>query len=285
MFYLILISIIWAISFSLIKGELTSIDPNIVAFLRLIISFIIFVPFLKLRNIKKSNFFHLILIGSLQYGLMYSTYIYSFQYLKAYEIALMTIFTPIFVVLFNDLWNKKVIYRNWTKALLAVIGSAIILYDDNLTIGFWKGIILIQVSNILFAIGQVYYKSKFDKNGIANHSSHFAILFAGGAIVTGIFSLGLANINEINIGLNQWLVILYLGVVASGIGFFLWNYGITKVNIGKVAIFNNLKIPLGVFFAMIILGESANYLQLIVGSLVLLVAIFIDKISRRLLRL
>jgi drug/metabolite transporter (DMT)-like permease len=171
------------------------------------------------------------------------------------------------------------------KALLATIGSAIILYDENLTIGFWKGILLIQASNILFAVGQVYYKSIFRKDGITNHASHFAILFAGGALITGIFSVGLVKINEIDIGLNQWLVILYLGVVASGIGFFLWNYGITKVSIGQVAIFNNLKIPLGVFFAMLILGESVNSLQLIIGSLILLIAFYAEKMKWRFLHL
>ena len=49
----------------------------------------------------------LLAIGALQYGVMYITYIASFRFLKAYEVALFTIFTPIYVTLFNDLFARR----------------------------------------------------------------------------------------------------------------------------------------------------------------------------------
>jgi drug/metabolite transporter (DMT)-like permease len=102
MIYLLVVSIIWSLSFSLIKGNLTEVDPYFVSFSRLLISFIVFLPFIRIRRVKYSYLIHLLVIGALQYGLMYTAYINAYQYLKAYEIAVLTIFTPLFVVLIYD---------------------------------------------------------------------------------------------------------------------------------------------------------------------------------------
>lgn len=275
MIYLIIVSVIWALSFSLIKGTLTSIDPFFVSFIRLFISFLIFLPFLRFKNIDKKLLPHLLIIGIIQYGLMYIAYIYAYQYLKAYEIVILTIFTPIFIVITFDIWGKKFKSSNWIKALLAIIGSGIILYSENTEIGFWKGILLIQVSNILFAIGQVYYKKLVVKNSFIEQRDNYAVIFLGGTFITGIFTFAATNFIELEVSINQWLSLLYLGGIATGLGFFLWNVGVTKVNDGSLAVMNNLKIPLGVIFAVLILNESFNLIQLSVGSIFILIALFV----------
>jgi drug/metabolite transporter (DMT)-like permease len=275
MIYLIIVSVIWALSFSLIKGNLTSIDPFFVSFIRLFISFLIFLPFLRFKNIDKKLLPHLLIIGIIQYGLMYIAYIYAYQYLKAYEIIILTIFTPIFIVITFDIWGKKFKSSNWIKALLAIIGSGIILYSENTEIGFWKGILLIQVSNILFAIGQVYYKKLVVKNSFIEQRDNYAVIFLGGTFITGIFTFSATNFIELEVSINQWLSLLYLGGIATGLGFFLWNVGVTKVNDGSLAVMNNLKIPLGVIFAVLILNESFNLIQLSVGSIFILIALFV----------
>lgn len=277
MIYLIIVSIIWSLSFSLIKGVLTGIDPYFVAFIRLLISFIIFIPFIRIKNISRKLSIHLIIIGALQYGLMYLAYIYSYQYLKAFEVAILTIFTPIFVVIIFDLWTKKFNLLYWIKAFLAIIGASIIIYSETTTIGFWKGIILIQASNLLFAFGQIYYKKVIEKENQQNQKNHYALLFLGAVIITSIFSFSSTDFSSLEITSNQWLTLIYLGVIASGLGFFLWNVGATKVEAGTLSVMNNLKIPLGVVFAFILLNESVNFYQLILGSVFILVALLISK--------
>ena len=150
MIYLIFVSIIWALSFSIIKGDLTTVDPYFVAFARLTISLIIFIPFFRNKNLNLKTVLNLILNGMIQYGFMYVTYIYSFQFLKAYEIALLTIFTPFFVILIYDTLNKKFILIHWITVTLTLIGSSIIIYKGLVTDKIWLGILLIQLSNLFF---------------------------------------------------------------------------------------------------------------------------------------
>jgi drug/metabolite transporter (DMT)-like permease len=90
---------------------------------------------------------------------------------------------------------------------------------------------------------------------------------------------------EINPG--QWKSILYLGFVASGLGFFLWNKGATQSNTGTLAACNNAVVPLAVICSLFLFGEIENIntdalLTLITGSILIFGAMVIGrKLSKR----
>ena len=73
----------------------------------------------------------------------------------------------------------------------------------------------------------------------------------------------------------QILAILYLGVVPTGIGFYLWNKGSKYVKSSTLAIMNNLRIPFGVLFSILIFHEKIDVLNFILGSSVIILAILI----------
>ena len=73
----------------------------------------------------------------------------------------------------------------------------------------------------------------------------------------------------------QLWTLLYLGVIASGAGFFLWNVGATRVTAGTLAVMNNAKIPLAVAVALIVFGESANLPALLASLATMGVAIWL----------
>ena len=125
MLYLFLVSLLWAFSFGLIKGGLTGLPPAAVAFLRLLIAFAVFAPFLRIRNLRPSDAAKLLLTGAVQYGLMYITYIQAFQHLQAYEVALFTVFTPIYVTILNDLFKQRFNPASLTAVVLAVAGGIV----------------------------------------------------------------------------------------------------------------------------------------------------------------
>ena len=72
---------------------------------------------------------------------------------------------------------------------------------------------------------------------------------------------------------TQLAILVYLGLVASGIGFFLWNRGARLVSAGQLAVMNNLKIPLGVAVSLLIFRETAGLYSLLAGSLLIAVAL------------
>jgi len=277
MIYLLIVSVIWAFSFGLIKGKLAGLDSHFVAFARLAISFIFFAPFLKTKGLDIKNLRTAIVIGAIQFGLMYIFYIHAYNYLQAWQIALFTVFTPIYVSLINDLIHKKFNGLFLLAAVLAIIGAAIIVFRDIASYELQFGFLLIQVSNICFALGQILYKKLKTDNPEIKNTILFSWLYLGAFVLSGINSLVMTNWFVLELNSIQIYTLLYLGVLASAIGFFLWNFGATKVNAGTLAVFNNLKVPLGVIFAITFFGESADIEKIIVGGIIILLAIFITE--------
>jgi drug/metabolite transporter (DMT)-like permease len=277
MLYLLIVSLIWAFSFGLIKGNLTGLDSNFVAAVRLMLSMFLFLPFLRIRKIRDKEKWSLVLVGMIQYGIMYLTYIYAFQFLKAYEVALFTIFTPIYVTLINDAIEKRFNWRNLLAALLAVMGTGIVEMGEMLRGGLLQGFIIVQISNLAFAIGQIWYRKLMIKSPDVKDQQVFGLLFLGGFLLTVLTTLVRMDWVVFEITLKQILTLVYLGLVASGLGFFLWNFGARRTEVGVLAVFNNLKIPLAVAVSLVFFRENANLVYLLLGSAVVIFALLIDE--------
>jgi drug/metabolite transporter (DMT)-like permease len=277
MIYLLIVSLIWAFSFGLIKGNLTGLDSNFVAFIRLLISFIFFLPFIKIKKYSFNIRMRLILNGLIQYGIMYSAYIYSYQFLKAYEVALFTIFTPIYVTLINDLYQKKFNPSFLITAIISVVGAGIIVFEQLSNSQLIIGFLIVQISNVAFGFGQVAYKITLNKIDHSKDHELFSWLFLGAILFTGFLSLLTVDFSNLQVNSEQVFTLLYLGLIASGIGFFLWNYGARRTNTGALAIFNNLKIPLAIAVSFLFFGESTNLTGLLIGGIIVLGSLIINQ--------
>lgn len=67
----------------------------------------------------------------------------------------------------------------------------------------------------------------------------------------------------------QWSVLVWLGVVASGLGYFMWNYGATQVDAGTLGIMNNVHVPAGLLVNLAIWQEQPHWPSFISGALVI----------------
>ncbi len=277
MSYLLTVSFIWAFSFGLIKGNLTGLDPNFVSFCRMALALLVFLPFFRLKNLHRSLALKLMLIGMVQYGLMYCSYIYSYQFLKAYQVALFTIFTPLYVTLIHDLFKRRINCLFLLTVFLAIAGTAVIVYRQVTWTDFQAGFMLMQVSNISFAFGQVYYRKLLTAHGEIQDVRIFALLFLGAVLFTGFFSGWTTEWAALVVTPKQVWTLLYLGVLASGLCFFLWNFGARKVDAGALAILNNLKIPLAVACSALFFHEAVNLPRLLVGGGIIVAALWLNE--------
>jgi drug/metabolite transporter (DMT)-like permease len=277
MLLLFLVSLIWAFSFGLVKS--TGIDPNFLAAARLWIAFAVFLPFLRLRGVDRRLGLRLGVAGAFQFGLMYLAYNYAFNYLKAYEVALFTIFTPIYVTLTHDALQRRLDQRHLATAILAVVGTAIVKQGNLLEPGVLGGFLLVQVSNLCFAFGQVYYVHVLKSAPQVNNLQIFALLYLGGALLASLAAAIFTPWSKLALTSTQIGTLLYLGAVASGISFFLWNIGARQVNAGTLAIFNDLKIPLAVLVSLLFFGEQASLPHLLLGGAIVVGALVLNEVK------
>ncbi len=281
MLYLWIVSLLWAFSFGLIKGQLTGLDANFVAAARLFFAALVFVPLLRLDGVERPLRWRLALTGAVQYGLMYVAYIYAFRFLQAYEVALFTIFTPLYVTLIHDLFHRRLNWVSLVATVLAVAGTAIVQQASLLRPELARGFLIVQASNVCFALGQVYYRELLRNKPALKDVRVFGLLYLGGLVAAGLPALFTTPWGQLSLQPNQVLTLVYLGVVSSAVGFFLWNVGARRVNAGTLAIFNDLKIPLAVAVSLLFFGEQADLPRLLIGGAVVLAALALNEWAAR----
>ncbi len=282
MIYLAVVSIIWAFSFGLIGSSLAGLDSFLVATLRLGIASVAFLFMLRIKSIGLIDHARLVLMGVIQFGVMYGCYMKAFQYLPSHIVAIFSITTPVYVVLIHNVRQKSFSKKFILVALLSVVGAGIIKAQSVPSGDIWTGFSLMQVAGLSFAFGQVAYRDWKKANPQVVDRSVFGLLILGGFVSVGCFSFFLTDFSDLNISLEQWQSIVYLGIVASGLGFFLWNKGATKVNPGTLAAFNNAVVPLAVLCSLFVFREveslsSEDLLRLILGSSFILGAVVLSK--------
>ncbi|TNF37155.1 MAG: EamA family transporter [Deltaproteobacteria bacterium] len=280
MIYLFAVSLLWAVSFGLIKGQLAGTDATAVAAVRIAVSLLVFLPLLKPRAVAAAVALRYAGIGAVQFGLMYVLYIAAYDDLAAHEIALFTILTPLWVALVDDALARR--FSPWTlgAALLAVLGAGVVKWADLASPGLVRGFVLVQASNLCFAVGQVLYRRLRLRHPVPADHAVFAWLYLGAAVAAGGLSLALSRPSAFDFTGEQWGVLLYLGAVATGLGFYGWNVGATKVDTATLAVFNNLKIPLAILVSLTFFGERLDEpVRFVLGSAVMVFALVAHRLA------
>ncbi len=273
---LVLASLVWALSFGLIKHRLAGCDPAWVAATRLLLAAVLFAPWLRRVAGAARERGALLLLGAVQFGLMYLLYIASYRWLPAWGVALLTVTTPLLVVLVDDAWSGRWRRRPWLAALAAVGGAVVVVLRELPPADAWPGIALLQGANLCFAAGQVAYARRRRARATAGpDAADLAWMYVGAAGLALGAALLLPGRGDGPGGWSAeaWSTLLYLGVLPTGVGFWLWNRGAARVGTGVLAAANNLKTPLAVLLAWTVFGERADPLRLAAGLVLVVGAV------------
>lgn len=276
MVQLTLVSLLWAISFGL-TAEVANLGTPFVTMVRTVLAALVFLPFVNARGLGPRRTAAFAGIGALQFGLMYLLYIASFRWLRASEVALFTIFTPLLVTFADGLLERRLHGRFLGAAALAVAGTALCVWNRPERGGLILGFLVMQGANLCFALGQVLYRRLAPATGKRDREL-MGLLYLGAAAVTVILAIPSEPWARMAAaGPRAWLVLLYLGAVASGLGFFLFNAGARRVDVGTLAAFNNVKIPLAILASALVFHETVDWPRLVAGGAVLTLALGLNR--------
>lgn len=275
---LIIVSLLWALSFGL-TAQVSDLGAAFVTAARTLLAALVFLPFLDVRGLSRRQVLAFAGIGALQFGLMYLLYIASFHWLQSSEVALFTIFTPLFVTLVSDLMDGRMSWLFLATASLAVVGTGICVWSGLGRKGILFGFLLMQAANLCFALGQVLYRRLAPKSGKRDRDL-MGLLYLGASLVAVAMaapSIPWAKLAAM--GPRQWVVLVYLGAVASGLGFFLFNAGARRTDVGTLAIFNIMKIPLAILASGLVFREAVDWPRLAAGGAVIACALGLNGFS------
>jgi len=82
-----------------------------------------------------------------------------------------------------------------------------------------------------------------------------AQVFAGVmALVTSLAWKGLPG----SLSASLWAILIYLSVIATGVGFWFWNRSVNKLGALYPGLISNLKAPIAAVLSVLILGEVVS---------------------------
>ncbi|MBQ0955505.1 carboxylate/amino acid/amine transporter [Serratia symbiotica] len=277
MLLLVITTILWAFSFSLIGEYLAGhVDSGFSVLMRIGLAALVFLPFLRWRNIRPQVILLYMLAGACQLGIMYLFSFRAYLYLTVPEFLLFTVLTPLYVTLIYDLISGQRLRWGYIfSALLAVLGAAIIRYHQ-LSEHFWWGLLLVQAANISFAIGMVGYKHLMEVHPLPQHTA-FSWFYLGALGIAVVAWCLWGNPQQLPTTKLQWGVLIWLGVVASGLGYFMWNYGATQVDAGTLGIMNNMHVPAGLLVNLAIWQQQPHWASFIIGAAVIAASLWVHR--------
>ena len=170
-----------------------------------------------------------------------------------------------------------------TGSIVAIAGTVLLVSTTSLESGaslfgdvvVMFGVVLITGGQIVLRrvaldFGQPLVVTAFLLTGAA--ASGLAVA-AASASTPGVFSWMVDAKSEI------WAALVYLAVFVSAVTFLLYNYALRHVAVGRTSLYVTLVTPLGVFLAVVILGESVSVTDVIAIALVV-VGVAIPALAR-----
>jgi drug/metabolite transporter (DMT)-like permease len=217
---------------------------------------------------------------------MYGPYTLSFRFIKAHEVALFTMTTPLIMAIFfipSELSRSKgkgLSYgiRMATAILLASAGGVVATYQNTVSDSLLIGATLVQLSNLFFALGSFYW-TKWFTPAAQNSAGLMTPFFAGALVASAILFALFSKTFELP-NTQQFAQLLWLGAVSSGLGFFIWNKGAVKVSGISLSVANNLKLPIAVLVSIVFFGEKTSVGLLIFGILLIVLALQLGSVRQ-----
>lgn len=278
--YLVIVTLLWAFSFSLIGEYLAGqVDSYFAVLTRIVIAGLVFLPLTRWRDVASGFMRGMLVIGALQFGVTYVCLYLSFSVLTVPEVLLFTILTPLHVTLIEDAFNRR--FNPWAllAALVAVAGAAVIRYDQ-ISADFYYGFFLLQIANATFAAGQVFYKHLLTRYPSSMPEyRRFGYFYLGALAVALPAFLVFGNAARLPANATQWSVLLWLGLIASGLGLYWWNKGASLVDGGTLAVMNNALVPAGLLVNLLLWNREADLLRLGVGGLVIAGSLLLTRVA------
>jgi len=264
---------IWGSTFIVVRLlVLESTVPMTITAIRFVLAYLLLLPFVRKQGYAFRMTFQprFILFGLLGVVLPFGLDNIALIFTSAGSASLIYATFPAIVTLFSVLFLKEKVDR-WKMAgiLLAITGAGVIAGEG---IGVFNPSILLgdalvmgsSISWAFFTVFSIKANEKYSPLVITQASFGSALLFLIPISGIEIVWLGVPHFSGLGI-----LAILYLGLGASALAFFLWNYALVNVEASVAGVFSNLQPVVALFFA-VLGGERLLPIQAIGGAVSLL---------------
>lgn len=261
----LLVALIWGMGFVVAKGGMNHFPPILLMGLRFSVAALVLVWF---AGPIGGNLWRLALVSVVGASVQYALTFTGVKDLGAGLSALVVqLEVPFLVLLSWFLLGERQSPRKWAGIIIAFLGAAIIVSQERLT-GAFLPVLMVVGGAFFWALGQVMVRGVRNMTSISV-TAWTAMLAAPQLVVFSmLFESGQLEALQ-TAGFEAWGAAIYLGLIMTAGGYFLWNSLILRNEIGRIAPFLLLLPVFSVVGGVAFLGESATIGQLFGGAVVL----------------
>jgi drug/metabolite transporter (DMT)-like permease len=268
--YIIIAAILFG-SIGIINKYL-AIPPVVQNFYRFLFSTIFLFSVIYFRKekpkLKKESFLYLILIslGIIGTSIFFATAV---KIIPIGTVAFIFYLFPIIIVLFSGIFLKEKITKNIAVALiLASFGAFLLYYGGNIQASGYLGYLLSLLAAVCYSIVIIFSKK------LRSYYSPLVLAFFQ-ALIVSILLIPVAfainySLDPLSIGL-----LLFLGIIISGIGIILLNFGLGQVTANRAAVLMYIEPVAASILAMIFFRQIPGVFALAGCVLILLADYYI----------
>ncbi|GAB4219752.1 MAG: DMT family transporter [Candidatus Microgenomates bacterium] len=280
---LIIVNIIWGGASPIFKFALENIPPFTLAFIRFFLAGLIFLPFV-LKNFQKINYrewLEVFLVGFFGIFINISFFFLGLKKTESINVPIIASSGPVFLYIFSILFlREKPKLKIFLGMMIALFGVLLIVLSPIFLDG--KKIIFGEIEGNLFIVlatlGSVF-STLIGKNLLKKINPYFVSTFSflSSSFLFLIFVLNELKVWSFNqLNFNGWLGIVYGVLFSSAIAYFLYYYGISKIDAQEVGIFSYIDPIVAVVIAYPLLQELPNFWY-IIGSIFVFGGIYLAE--------
>jgi len=278
---LILIAVIWALNFSVVKVSLQEIDALSFNALRYILAAGLLAYTAKARGyslkVDRQDFWPLVgiaLVGNVLYQLFFIIGV-DYTYSANSSVILGTI--PVWVALLSHLFTDEKLTQYKAIGIgLAFTGIVLIVTGSKAGISIasktFLGDVIILCAAISWGVYTIMAKRFLKKYPSTQFTGVMSLIGMIFLLIIGLPSL--MKVNWADISLIGWGGIFYSGLLSIGLAYLIWNNSVSKIRAVLTAAYQNLVPVLGLVFGVVLLQEALTLQQYSGSTLVIIGIIF-----------
>lgn len=269
---LIFTTLIWGASFVSIKICMSVFGPMYLAFFRyLLTSGIIFFILKfsnKLETVEKKDYMRLAISGLLGVTVYFGCENNAVLRISSNEASILIGTIPVFSLIFNRIiYKSKITLRNFLSILFSIFGIYLIIGGADFSLNI-LGYIFMLMAAVSWSMYQFITKPLFKKYSDMTLTMYQSIFGVLGFIP--FLKFDYFNIGDLNLEIITHF--MFLTILCSAVGTYLYLFGQKTLGINITAVFLNL-IPVFTFvFSFIFLDEMLSIIQF-VGAVIVIVSV------------
>lgn len=267
---LLLTAFLWGVNFSVVKFALVDIPPIAFVGLRFLIAsatmLVLAHSFGHSLKFQRRHLPHLIglgLLGNTAYQLFF---VFGISLTTAENSSLILATAPAWVALTGTLMGtEKVEPEGWLGIGLSLLGISLIISGSDRMADFPFGASSLGGDVLVLAATLCWSLYTLLVHPMTRHYSSVSVT----TITTAIGTVPLVLVGvPTAVGLTwtdipsaAWAALAFSGVLAIGLAYLFWNYGVSKLGSTRTSIYSNLSLPAALLTAWLWLQETLTPLQ------------------------